>query len=603
MIHAPGGHQPLLDTGTAVYAPLLRLIRLFDRRRRVQFVFVFALTLVGAVAELVSIGAVIPFLQVVAAPESLARWPAGMRAMRWLGITEPGGLLIPAAILLIVTAIGSAVVRLILTWVTGRFVYGLTHDLSLVLFERLIRQPYASVIRRNSAELLSGIEKVTYIGTGILSPLLLALSSATISIGVIALLLIVSPGVALLAGLSVGLIYTVIGLATRRSLMRIGNNQAALATQRIKLAQESLGGIRDIILDRSHDVFAWQFRVTDARLRRLQATTTVISLAPRYVVECAGIVVIAASALYYAGQPGGVVQAIPVLGALALAAQRLLPLAHTVNLAFVQYTSSVGMLTDIFRLMDDSVAPLPRRQGDDGRRLADAIAVENVSFTYGGKPALSDVSLAIPRGARIGIIGRTGSGKSTLVDLLMGLLSPTAGRILIDGRPLDDAGMAAWQMQVAHVPQSIFLLDATIAENIAFGVPGERIDMDRVGEAARRAQASEFIVALPNRYDTVVGERGVRLSGGQRQRLGIARALYKRAAVLVLDEATSALDTETERSVMDGIRQLDRDLTVIMIAHRLSTVRACDVIARLEGGRIAALGTFDQVVDARHRSD
>lgn len=594
----------MLDTKAAVQTPLLRLIRLFNGRRRIQFIFVFALTLVGAVAELVSIGAVIPFLQVVAAPESLARWPAGIQAMRWLGITEPTGLLIPAAILLIVTAIGSAIVRLILTWVTGRFVYGLTHDLSLTLFERLIRQPYASIIQRNSADMLSGIEKVTYVGTGILSPLLLALSSATISIGVIALLLIVSPGVALLAGLSVGLIYTAIGLATRRSLVRIGNNQASLATQRIKLAQESIGGIRDIILDRSHDVFAWQFRVVDARLRRLQATTTVISLAPRYVVECAGIVVIAASALYYAAQPGGVVQAIPVLGALALSAQRLLPLAHTINLAFVQYTSSIGMLNDIFKLMDDSVAPLLGRRSDKDQTLTDEITLENVGFAYGeGKSALSDISLTIPRGTRIGIIGRTGSGKSTLVDLLMGLLSPTTGRILIDGKPLNDAGMAAWQMHVAHVPQTIFLLDATIAENIAFGVPGERIDMDQVADAARRAHATEFIVALPNQYDTVVGERGVRLSGGQRQRLGIARALYKRAAVLVLDEATSALDLDTERLVMDGVRQLDRDLTVIMIAHRLSTVRKCDLIVRVENGTITALGTFEQVVDVDQRSE
>ncbi len=577
---------------------LLRLARQFSRHRRRQFVLVFALTLAGAVAELVSIGAVLPFLQIIAAPATIARVPGIGAAMAWLHVDRYGDLLLPAAALLIVTAILSAAVRIVLTWVSTRFVFGLTHDLSVKVFEHVIRQPYDLYITRNSAEILSGLDKVNVISTYFLGPMITALSSAVIAFGIVATLVAINPLVAIAAGLSIGGLYVLLGLLTRSLLVRLGRDQASINTRRIKIAQEAIGGIRDMILERSHDLFGWQYRVADARMRRVSAVISTTGVAPRYAVEGMGIVLIAGLALYYARQPSGVQMALPILGALALGAQRLLPLAQAINVAYVQYAGSIGTVESVLSLLESPTLPKPRRpRGTPFAPFRQDIRFDAVSFGYDeARLALRAVDLRIPRGARIGIVGRTGSGKTTLLDVLAGLLAPTAGALRIDGQALDAASIENWQAQVAHVPQTIFLLDDTVAANIAFGLPEERIDMDRVRDAARRASAAEFIEAMPQGYGTPVGERGVRLSGGQRQRLGIARALYKRATVLILDEATSALDDATERSVMAGIDQLDADQTVIMIAHRLSTVASCDIVVRIEQGMIAAQGRYEDVV-------
>lgn len=575
-----------------------RLAKQFSAHRWRQFGFVICFTLVGAVAELVSIGAVLPFLQLIAVPETVAKFPFVTELMRKLHIARATDLLYPAAIVLIVTAIASALIRMALVWVSTRFIFGLTHDLSTKMFDRVIRQPYSLYLSRNSSEVLSGLEKVNFVSTYFLNPILTAMSSALIAIGIVIMLLLINPVVAIVAGLSIVLLYVLIGLSTRGILVRLGREQAFYGTRRIKLAQEAIGGVRDIILDRSHDVFGWQYRVADARMRRVSSIINSISTAPRYAVEGAGIVLIALFALYYAGQPGGVIAAIPVLGALALGAQRLLPLAQAINVAYAQYGASIGTVEDLLQLLDAPILP-PRDRNADTTivPMREGIVLDRVSFGYdGARLALDDISITIPRGARIGVVGRTGSGKTTLLDVVAGLLTPTSGAVRIDGELLDEASIQNWQAQIAHVPQAIFLLDDTIAANIAFGLPHDKIDIARVRDAARRADIDSFVETLPEGFDTRVGERGARLSGGQRQRIGIARALYKRATVLILDEATSALDTATEIMVMAGIEQLDRNLTILMIAHRLTTVANCDQIIRLEGGRIVAQGSFVDVV-------
>lgn len=577
---------------------LVRLLGLFTIRRRWQFAGVLVLTLVGALAELVSIGAVLPFLQLIAAPQTLGQLPfVGSLLAGYLD--RPADLLVPAALLLAGAAVTSALIRVVLIWATSRYVAGLTHDLSMILFGRVIHQPYSVFIRRNSAEVLSGIEKVGIVGTYLLNPLLTALSSVMIAFGIIALLFTVSPEVAVFAGGTMVVLYGVIALFTRPMLLRGGRRLAATSTARVKLAQESLGGIRDIILDRSHRVFEWQFRVVDADGRRASAQQNTVSLAPRYLVEGIGIVLIAAMAIFYKGQPGGVVAAIPILGMLALGAQRLLPLVQNVNTAWVNYTATVGYIADIFALVH---APVLGAQG--GQKIApfhDAIELGAVGFRYAPDAvALRAIDLRIARGQRVGIMGATGSGKSTLIDIVMGLLDPSEGRLVVDGEPITASNVASWQAQIAHVPQTIFLMDTSIAANIAFGIPSENIDMARVRDAAGQAGIRHFIESLPDGYDTMVGERGVQLSGGQRQRVGIARALYKRAAVLVLDEATSALDDATEAAVMEAVGKLDANLTVLIVAHRLSTLANCDVLYRLEEGRLADRGSYADVLARRN---
>jgi ATP-binding cassette subfamily B protein len=314
--------------------------------------------------------------------------------------------------------------------------------------------------------------------------------------------------------------------------------------------------------------------------------------------EALGMVLIAALAFGLSRQSHGMSAALPVLGALALGAQRLLPALQQVYSAWATIAGSHASFEDTVELLDqplpsDAVvprpAPLPFRH---------EIRFNNVRFRYAvdGPWVIDHLNLVIPKGARIGLVGGTGSGKSTTLDLLMGLLQPSEGSIAIDGSVLGGSTVRAWQSCIAHVPQSIFLADTTLLQNIAFGTPPDAIDPERVRLAAQRAQIIEFIDSAPLGFQTLVGERGVRLSGGQRQRIGIARALYKEASVLVLDEATSALDNSTERSVMDAIDGLSRHLTVIMIAHRLSTVRRCDTIVELEYGRVVAQAPYDQLL-------
>jgi ATP-binding cassette subfamily B protein len=258
------------------------------------------------------------------------------------------------------------------------------------------------------------------------------------------------------------------------------------------------------------------------------------------------------------------------------------------------------MLADTIELLDQPMPGELLKPAPAPLRFKDAIRFDGVRFRYAsdGPWVLNGLNLTIAKGARIGFVGATGSGKSTAMDLLMGLLAPTDGEILVDAQPISGSRVRAWQRTIAHVPQSIYLADATLAENIAFGVPRDAIDMERVKQAARQAQIADFIEGGVQGYDGFVGERGVRLSGGQRQRIGIARALYKQASVLVLDEATSALDNVTEQSVMDAIEGLNRDLTILLIAHRLSTVRRCDVIVELGHGRVIAQGTYEQLLDS-----
>jgi ATP-binding cassette subfamily B protein len=324
-----------------------------------------------------------------------------------------------------------------------------------------------------------------------------------------------------------------------------------------------------------------------------------ISTSPRFAMEALGMVVIASLTYGLSRQPGGLATALPVLGALAVGAQRLLPALQQGYNAWSSVASCEASLEKTLQLLDQPLPAELLQPAPAPLQFQDAVRFNCVRFRYtsDGPWVLNDLEFTIRKGSRVGLVGSTGSGKSTTLDLLMGLLMPTEGELLVDGEPVIGNRVRAWQRSIAHVPQSIYLADASLAENIAFGVPREAIDLERVKQAAAQAQIAEFIEGRPEGYDISVGERGVRLSGGQRQRIGIARALYKQASVLVFDEATSALDNATEQSVMDAISGLDRDLTIVLIAHRLTTVRRCDTIIELEHGRLVAQGTYEQLLE------
>jgi ATP-binding cassette subfamily B protein len=333
-------------------------------------------------------------------------------------------------------------------------------------------------------------------------------------------------------------------------------------------------------------------------MRQAQASLLFISQFPRYMIESLGMVLIAVIACLLVLQQGSIVDALPEMGALALGAQRLLPVLQQAYAAWSSISGSQAQLRDTVELLKQPVSAEAFVQTKSTLPIAHGIRLNNVGFRYSPETPwiLRSLDLFIRKGERIGFLGVTGSGKSTLLDVVMGLLPPTEGRVEVDGVTISTANLRAWQSGLAHVPQSIFLTDRSVAENIAFGQPKHLIDRERVKNAARRAQLAELIESWPNGYDTVVGERGIRLSGGQRQRIGIARALYKDAQVIVFDEATSALDYETEEAVMKAIEALQGSLTILVIAHRLSTLRMCDRIVEVGKQGILRVGTWDEVV-------
>ena len=571
-------------------------------RRRRHFFAALALMLVGGLAEVLTIGAVFPFLLLVTDPAGAGAhaWVRGFRDL--VGLAPSADLLPWAAGALIIAAIVAGAVRLALLWVSQSFIFRLGHEMGSEIYARTLRQPYREHVRRNSSDVLAAIEKVQIVIFSVMLPLMQGVVGAFTAMVIIAVLVAIDPATALIATATMSVVYLGVTWLTRDVLRNNSRIINSLHTERLKQAQEGLGGIRDIILDHSQPVFDRQFRTLDDRLRRAQAVNVFVAGGPRFVVETAGIILIVLLAYWLSGSPRGIAAAIPVLGALALGAQRLLPLLQQVYAGWSTFWGSADVLLEIFRLLGArqiTTAPLPA--GVAPRHFEREIRFADVDFRYDGaaRNALSGIDLTIRRGERIGVLGTTGSGKSTLIDILMGLLDPTSGEVLIDGSPLDDSTRANWQAQIGHVPQSIYLSDNSIAMNIAFGVPEAQIDRARLLRAAEQAQIHTFVETLPDGYETRVGERGVRLSGGQRQRIGIARALYKDASVLVFDEATSALDNETEAAVMSAVRGLAENLTVVIIAHRLSTLEDCDRIVSIERGRIAGVGDYRQMVAGR----
>jgi len=409
----------------------------------------------------------------------------------------------------------------------------------------------------------------------------------------------VHPVAALLAGAIFGASYVVVYRVVRQRLVLNGEIVVREQTRIIKVVQEGLGAIRDVLLDWAQPVYTQAYRRASEQLRRASGDGNFLMGAPRSVIEAVTIVLIVGFATWLSRTSGGLSAALPVLGVLALGALRLLPVMQQAYSALGTIAFQSVPVGEMLDMLEQPLPPDAHLPQPSPLPFEKDIRFEHVKFRYSeGAPLVLDgLNLSIPRGIRIGVVGGTGSGKSTLLDLLVGLLEPTEGAVLVDGMPITGARLRQWQRNVAHVPQSIFLSDSAIAENIALGVPTDAIEMNRVKQAAAEAQIADFIETLPRGYATAVGERGIRLSGGQRQRIGIARALYKRVSVLVLDEATSALDNITEQSVMDTVESLNRDLTIIIIAHRVTTVRRCDRIVELIDGHPVEYESFAQLVE------
>jgi ATP-binding cassette subfamily B protein len=589
-------------------ANLQRLFAHLSPRRRWQLAGLVVFMLVGAVAEMATLGMVVPFLTIFADPT---------KTSCDLFFVPCGLTLTTASLLFGATVAVAAVIRIALNWASLRFTFGLGADISNEVYRRTLYQPYSFHVAHNTSEIIGGINKASGV-VGIISALTQALVAMFITISIITALLSIDMLVTSIAIGGFGVLYAITMIFNRKRLQANSKIVAHTENQRIKAVQEGLGGIRDVLLDGTQPVYVSSFQAVNYRRLRAQAGNAFISTSPRYMIEAVGIILIISLAWLLHQRGGGLSAALPILGALALGAQRLLPQMQQLYFAWSAIRGSQAVLEDVLDLLEQPIpveytqAPLALPYPSYAATLSNpssnatpvpcssppAIALNHISFRYhpDGVDVLQDINLHIPTGTMTGFIGKTGSGKSTLIDLIMGLLEPTEGQIEIFGQVLSRQNRRAWQAHIAHVPQAIYLADTTIAENVALGCDASKIDLARVKTSVEKAQLADFIESLPQQYQTPVGERGVRLSGGQRQRIGLARALYKQANVLVLDEATSALDDATETAVMQAIHELGNDITVLMIAHRLSTLKNCDRIVELGKGEMLREGTYQEII-------
>ncbi len=579
-------------------ALLQRLWHHVSPRRRGQFGLLLVLMIVASFAEIISIGAVLPFLAVLTAPERIFQLPATQPFIRALGMVSASQLLLPLTVIFGLAALISGGVRLFLMWASTRLSYATGADLSISVYRRTLYQPYSVHVARNSSEIINGISgktgTVIYTFTSILN----LISSTIILLAILITLVSVDPVIALTAFAGFGLLYALIIKITQSRLVVNSQRIAHESTQVIKSLQEGLGGIRDVLIDGTQATYCQIYRNADLPLRHAQGNNSFISSSPRFALEAVGMLLISGLAYMLALQPDGIAKAIPVLGALALGAQRLLPVLQVAYIAWSSIHGSQASLQDAIALLDQPLPDYADQPAAKPLPFHKQIELKNLSFRYSDQTplVLNNLNLEIFKGSRTGFIGVTGSGKSTLLDIVMGLLQPTEGTLEIDGQTITANKNREWQAHIAHVPQAIFLADSTIEENIAFGVPKGKIDQIRIKQAAHQAQIADIIESWPKKYKTFVGERGIRLSGGQRQRIGIARALYKQANVIIFDEATSALDNETEQAVMEAIESLGNELTILIIAHRLTTLKNCTQIVELADGGIKRIGTYKEII-------
>lgn len=591
------------ETSTRPLELLRQLNSLLNRRERWQ-IGILAVALIGrAAVEMVGVGSIAPFMSVVSDPSVIHsnRW------LRWghetFGFSSDTSFLMAMGIAIVVLLAVMNTLSALTLWGMFRFSWGMHHRLSNRLLSGYLAQPYSFFVQRNSASLskslLTEVNSVTH---GVMAPILNVGARSLVVLAITGLLIVVDPLLALIVVLVLGGAYGVTYLLVRAKQRHLGRERVDANQERYKVTNEAFGGIKAVKVLQREDSFASRFAHPSWIYSKATATNHTIAFLPRYLFETIAFGGIVLIVLYFLQAGEGLTGILPTISLYAFAGYRLMPELQQlfVGLANIRFNRAAldDLMTDL-----DQFEPDERRPDEDAAFLPfrHAIRFESVTFRYPTSegPVLEDVSLMIPRDRTIGLVGESGSGKTTLVDLLLGLYEPIKGRILIDDEPLNPRTIRRWQKQVGYVPQHIYLCDDTLSANIAFGVPSRDINQAQVERAARIAHLHDFIGSLPRGYETFVGERGVRLSGGQRQRVGIARALYHDPAVLVLDEATSSLDGATEGAVMEAIRELAGKKTIVLIAHRLTTVMDADRIYLMEEGRVVESGNFAELT---HRS-
>lgn len=588
---------------------LFKIISLLTPVERQNALLVLLLVVIMAFLETLSVVSVMPFLAVLGNPgllETNSTLSSLYNYTKSIGGFTRDTFLIFLGVGSFLLILVSSAYRTLTHYIMNRYIEMRRDSIATRLLEVYLRQPYSFFLDRHSAELsktlLADIDRL--IGD-VIYPTFNMIAYSLVAITITSLLIWVDLRLALLSLGVIGGLYGLVYGYLKKRLLELGSTMMSATSERFKAASEAFGGIKSIKLLGHEGSYLNRFQVPSREVSIAAASQRTLSQVPKFIIEgfaFGGIILIVLVMMYSSGglNDNFLGQTLPVIGLYTFSAYRLQPALQNVYQGVTSLRFGQALVENLDITMQSKIRTNKALEaGTLPLRAHKKITIETLSYSYPNteKPVLFDLNFEIPVGSAVGLIGSTGAGKSTLVDLLLGLLSPTHGRLSVDGVAIENQHVLAWQKSLGYVPQEIYLSDSTIYENIAFGMPKDKIDLEQVHNCAVMAQIHDFIEQdLPLQYETRVGERGVRLSGGQRQRIGIARALYHNPEVLLLDEATSALDTATEESVMNAIEKLANQKTIIIVAHRLSTLKKCNQIIMLEKGQIQSIGTYEQIV-------
>ncbi len=571
--------------------------RFINKKRKKQFSYLLILTIFTSLTEIMTLSILFPFIAILSNPEKIFNNEFIQPFLANLDISSSDQILLPLTIIFIISVILSGMMRLLQIFLNIRVSYSTGADLSYLIYRLTLYQPYSIHVSRNSSEVINAISSKTMsvISAGLL-PVINIITSSIILISIVATLIAINTKVALISFILFGLIYIFINIITKKRLYRNGKLIAIESNNVIKFLQEGLGGIRDVLIDNNQKLYTQYYSKSIFPLRSSQANNLFLAQSPRFVIESVAMVLIILVSFFFISDPVQFTNVLPLIGTLVFGAQRLLPLFQQIYSSISTIQGNFHSLNDVLDLLNQN-SSIDKPKNNKKLEFTNLIEVKNLCFNYEAnkKLILNKINFEIKKGDRVGIIGKTGCGKSTFLDILMSLLYPTYGKLIVDGVEIDPQNSQSWQKNISHVPQSIFLIDSTIKQNITFGLDESQIDNERLVWASKNACIHDFIQSLPDQYDTKVGERGVRLSGGQMQRIGIARALYKKSNLIILDEATSALDSETEKLIINSIQKLSTDITMIIVAHRLTTLKNCDYIIEIKDSQINKIAKYDQI--------
>jgi ABC-type multidrug transport system fused ATPase/permease subunit len=578
-----------------------KLYSLLTPTERKKAAILLGMILLMGFLDMVGVASIVPFMTVLANPSVVDANPTLAACKKFFGTQSPENFLFLLGVLVLLLLVTSIAFRAFTTYSIVRFTSMRNFGLSTRLVTGYLRQPYEWFLNRNSADLGKTIlTEVDQVIRGAMLPLSQVIAGISISCFLISLLVFSNPQLALIVSAVLATAYGLIYIYLRPKLRLVGQERVQNNRLKYQIVSEAFGGIKEIKVRGLEESFREKFKHPAFRYANAEASHALAGQLPRYLLETIAFGGMLALALYLLKTKGSLENALPTMALYALAGYKLMPTLQQVYQGSVTLRYAEAAIDNLVEDLEAQTVLIPQAQKRSrDLELNECIELKDVCYSYPNstRTTLQNLNLKIPALSTVGLVGFTGSGKTTTADLILGLLHPKSGQLCVDGKQIDDENRPNWQSQIGYVPQSIYLTDDTIAANIAFGIPSESIDLSAVERAATIANLHEFIVNnLPDKYQTFVGERGIRLSGGQRQRIGIARALYHSPKLLVLDEATSALDNLTEVAVMDAVNRLSTHLTIILIAHRLSTVQRCDRIYLLDSGRIAGQGTFDELV-------